>query len=267
MKPKRRPYTKAQSDFIMANYRGKQAGELRQMFNERFNETRTLHSIKSFLTNRGLSSGAPKGVKRGISKLFTLEQLELIKANAKGVGNEDLTRRLNERFGTNFKVQQIRGYKNNNGISSGLTGQFEKGREPHNKGKTWDEFMSKAGQANSRKTQFKKGHAPHNCDPVGTEKLSSDGYVYVKIKNPDVWKQKHHVIWEQAHGKIPEGKRLGFLNQNPEDIRLENLVLMSGGEAAVTARLGLFSEDAEFTKAGLLISKLIIKSNEMEREK
>ena len=90
--------------------------------------------------------------------------------------------------------------------------------------------MSPEVYAKAAPTMFKKGQIPHNYKEVGTEIINADGYVQVKVADPNVWKLKHRLIWEQAHGEIPEGYNVQFKNHNPLDIRLENLYLISKAE-------------------------------------
>lgn len=108
--------------------------------------------------------------------------------------------------------------------------KFKKGHTPANKGKKWDEFMSKEGQKNSRKTTFKKGHASHNRKPVGYERINVDGYIEVKASEPRTFKLKHRVIWEQHHGKIPAGYNIQFRDKNPLNCTIENLYIISRKE-------------------------------------
>jgi len=61
--------------------------------------------------------------------------------------------------------------------------------------------------------------------PVGTEKIRSNKYIYVKVAEPDVWRAKHHLIWEEAHGPIPEGDRIYFIDGNIRNCDLSNLAL------------------------------------------
>ena len=66
----------------------------------------------------------------------------------------------------------------NHKISSGLTGRFEKGHVPYNKGKKFPGTGNKAA--------FKKGNIPVNKMKVGEDAISSDGYVKTKIADPNV---------------------------------------------------------------------------------
>lgn len=38
---------------------------------------------------------------------------------------------------------------------------------------------------------------------VGDEVINDFGYVKVKVAEPNVWKFKHRIVWELAHGEIP----------------------------------------------------------------
>lgn len=108
---------------------------------------------------------------------------------------------------------------------------FKKGHIPPNKGKKWDEYISKEKQEKSRKTTFKKGHVSHNKKPVGYEMKGRDGYWFVKVAEPDVFKMKHRVLWEKHNGPIPKGTRIMFIDGNPDNITLENLTAITRADA------------------------------------
>jgi hypothetical protein len=107
---------------------------------------------------------------------------------------------------------------------------YPKGHVPANKG------LRRPGYApgRMRETQFKPGTrsgtaAAHHM-AVGSTRLV-EGYVYRKVSDvPNVpytvnWKAEHHLIWVAAHGPIPPGHKLRFLNGDRMDVRLENLEL------------------------------------------
>lgn len=113
---------------------------------------------------------------------------------------------------------------------TGRTGYFEKGFEPHNKGKTC--LPGTGGRhPNARATQFKKGNLPHNTKYVGHERVSKEGYVEISIEetNPRTgferrYVLKHRWLWEQRHGAIPAGMALKCkgdkLNTDPSNWEL-----------------------------------------------
>lgn len=104
--------------------------------------------------------------------------------------------------------------------------RFMKGHIPANKGKK----MSPEVYVKCSSTMFRKGNITCNTRPVGFERLTKDGYTEVKTAEPNVWKLKHRLIWEQVHGPIPEGCNIQFRNGNRQDIRIENLYLISRAE-------------------------------------
>lgn len=50
------------------------------------------------------------------------------------------------------------------------------------------------------------------------------------MAEPNKWKLKHRIIWEQVNGAIPKGHNVQFRNHNSLDCRIENLYLISKAE-------------------------------------
>lgn len=101
--------------------------------------------------------------------------------------------------------------------------RFREGHRPANKGKKMPpETYSKVAP-----TMFRKGNVPANHRPVGSERVNADGYVEIKVAEPNRWKSKHRVVWEQEYGPIPKGSNVQFKNGDRQDIRIENLYLIS----------------------------------------
>ena len=104
-----------------------------------------------------------------------------------------------------------------------VAARFTKGHHPSNKGKKMPpEVYSKVAR-----TMFKKGQTPVNHRDVGSERVNIDGYIEIKVAEPNRWRLKHRVIWEQVNGAIPRGHNVQFKNHNPLDCRIENLYLIS----------------------------------------
>jgi len=101
--------------------------------------------------------------------------------------------------------------------------QFKKGMTPHNKGKK----LSDSTKAKLAKTMFKSGNRPHNALPVCAETQDKDGYVMVKIAEPNVWQYKHHVAYGEP---VPTGHKVIFLDGNKYNFGKDNLQLVSNAE-------------------------------------
>lgn len=104
-----------------------------------------------------------------------------------------------------------------------LATRFHKGLIPPNKGKK----LTPEQYARCAPTMFKKGNRPATQVPVGTEVVSTDGYVKVKVADPNKWRLKHHLIWEEHNGPIPKGYNIQFKDKNPLNVTLDNLYIIS----------------------------------------
>jgi len=62
---------------------------------------------------------------------------------------------------------------------------------------------------------------------IGSETEWKNKYIWVKIGHPNIWRMKHHLIWETAHGQIPDGHRIMFADGDKSNFRLDNLILLS----------------------------------------
>ncbi|KAA6337104.1 hypothetical protein EZS27_014786 [termite gut metagenome] len=109
-------------------------------------------------------------------------------------------------------------------------GFFPKGHVPANKGKKQTEYMSEESIEKTKPTRFGKGHIPHNHKPVGYERTNRDGYIEIKVAEPNVFEYKHKLLWRQHNGKIPPGQNIKFKDGNKLNIRIENLYMVSKAE-------------------------------------
>ena len=118
------------------------------------------------------------------------------------------------------KIQRA-GYETSKKPASIAT-RFQKGSVPLNKGKK----VSPEVYSKIQPTMFKKGSTPVNHRDVGAERVNVYGYIEIKVSEPNTWRLKHRVMWEQVNGTIPMGYNVQFKNHNPQDCRIENLYLI-----------------------------------------
>lgn len=86
------------------------------------------------------------------------------------------------------------------------------------------------------RTRVERDRLPSRWLPVGT--IVSDSYGYLKIKvsgrrdrsSYDNWRHLHILEWEKHHGPVPNGFNVVFRNGNHEDVRIDNLELISNEE-------------------------------------
>lgn len=78
----------------------------------------------------------------------------------------------------------------------------------------------------------------------------------IKVAEPNIWRLKQRVVWEQHHGQIPEGHKIIFLDGNKENLDISNLEMITNDEMLETNRKGLRYDEAELTRTGVLIAKV-----------
>jgi hypothetical protein len=88
----------------------------------------------------------------------------------------------------------------------------------------------------------------------------------VKVAEHTKPKPKQRLIWEAANGQIPKDHAVLFADRNKSNMNLDNLLLVSRRELAVMNKKNLIFSDAEKTKCGLLIAKIIILTNDLLRK-
>lgn len=198
---------------------------------------------------------------------YTQEQKQFIIDNNYGKYAKELAEMFNRKFNTTITEKEIKYFRQNHRLNSGLTGQFEKGHITHNKGKKQIEFMSKEAIERTKATRFKKGDIPHNHRPIGSVRKTIDGFWEIKVDEPNKWMLKHRWVWEQSNGKIPKGYVLVFLDGNRDNISLENLKLISRQENLVMNNHKLRYENAEITNVANTLAKFIIQTTQRKKTK
>lgn len=190
---------------------------------------------------------------------WSAEQYEYLAEIVYDRSHQEITELFNERFNLDLPRRKITAAIKRKKLKTGRTGAFEKGKPSWNKG-------MKGLQLGGEKGWFKKGQLAINHRPVGSERVSVDGYVEIKIAEPNKWMLKHKYIWEQAKGKVPDKHCLIFLDSNRQNVSLDNLALISRAQLARMNQNKLFHSDPELTKTGVIIAELYTKIGSVKRK-
>jgi hypothetical protein len=119
--------------------------------------------------------------------------------------------------------------------SKALNYRFKPGQVPPNKGKKQTEYMSATAIERSAKTRFVKGQCPHNALDIGTERVTKDGYIEVRVKerisSHRHWKLKQRIVYEQHYNtRLTSADVVIFNDGNKRNFEPENLVKITRAE-------------------------------------
>lgn len=209
---------------------------------------------------------------RRVIPFWTAEEIEILTKNWALMSATELGKLINRKPSGIYRMVKILGLKSDPEKAKRLgrktmnrpemlAKRFTKGHESYNKGKK----MPPEQYAKCAPTMFKKGNTPLNHREVGSERIAVDGYVEIKVAEPNKWMAKHRYIWEQHNGKIPRGTKLSFINGDKTDIRLDNLELRTNAEhLAKSCTVQRYPEEVRNTI--LLIGALHRQINKKEKK-
>lgn len=194
---------------------------------------------------------------------YTAEMIDFLKSFKGEKTLKELAKLLKEKYGVetisiNYFSKCLRKLNIDYRYVKSNAGSFKKGLTPWNKG---------------LKTGVKPRRYDKNGDviwiekPVGSEYITNDGYTIVKTKAPNFWEYKQRVIWKEIHGEIPNKHIIIFADGNKSNFDINNLICVSRNELRQLNLHRLKKDDAELTKTGLNIAKIMIKLAELRKEK
>ena len=167
--------------------------EIAKILNDEFGTGFTKSAIDNRIKNKGISTKAP-------CHRYTEEQEEWLCQNISRYTYPDLVVAFNEKFHTSQSYYNIKSHCQRKGFQGG--------------------------------SSYQKGYKNWRSTPIGTEKIYN-GRVYVKVSDAPAgrnhknhmenWKPKGQVVWEQHHGKVPEGYCVVYLDGNPLNCDISNL--------------------------------------------
>lgn len=203
-----------------------------------------------------------------IRHYYSEEEDNFLIDNVKGISLKELREQFNKKFGYNLSESAIANRKNKLGLSSGIKGgQFQKGSVPFNKGKKQKDYMNEEAINKTKNTRFKKGNIPHNHRPIGSERTTIEGYIEVKVAEPNKWKTKAVVIYEEKYGKIPKGHKVIYLDGNRQNLDVSNLKVISSAEELIMNSNNLRYSNKELTESGCLVAKIINKRRKLKNDR
>ena len=267
-------FTPEHKKFLEKNVKGKPFAELTILFNKHFKTDFNKIQVKGFCHKAGMRNWRPPGK----THTWTQKEILFLKNNAEKNSSQKLTVLINNTFNLSLSRKQVRAacyfYK----LKTLRPAPAKCTKEiaafiMENPKKNVSDMMSMIndvfGTSYTKKqvegfifyykytyTGYKKNF--HNL-PLYTEKIKRRGIIYIKVRMEGSysqrWKEKHRWIWEQAHGEIPKGMEIIFLDNNPQNCELENLAMVSIAESLKMHTWGLCSDNRDATLAGIAVVK------------
>lgn len=243
--------------FLRENYLKLPIEALVSAFNEAFGLNKTRTQIKSTLTNHKIRCGRKGGHIKGVSRLFTHSQVEFITEKYQLHSPAKVAQLLNRTCNGSFTENQIKSFVHNHQINCPRTGRFDKGNEPWNTGTK--------GLMKANKTSFKKGTTPLNIRPVGSERITKDGYRAIKVAEPNKWELLQRHVWYTAHGSDNRPDNLRFIDGNKLNCELSNLQPVTNSEHIRLTQLGYSNVCDEIKPVLLNIVKIDDKVSKLKQ--
>ena len=186
---------------------------------------------------------------------WTQEEIDYLREIAYGKHLSEIVDMMSEKFNMSFSPNQIKGIMGRQSIKTGFTGRFEKGMNAWNKGTK--------GLTGPNKTSFKKGNEPWNKKKIGSERIDINGYILIKVKEPNAWRLKHRIMYEEYHNvKLTSVDAVIFADQNKLNLEKDNLILISKSQLLKMNNEKLIFNNKELTKTGANIAELMMKVDE-----
>jgi hypothetical protein len=237
--------------------------ELSEMHAELFPDRprRTPSAINSRAGVLGLRKA--DGFQRNPPRMWTPGKIAWFRAFVPGHTEAEISAEHERLYGFPLREGQIGNAKSKFGVKSGTHGgRFEKGHDGGFASEAHRRAFLEAGKA----TQFKKGQVSGSAlarrREVGYERVNADGYVEVKVHDglqsrPNRnFRPKHHVVYEQAHGPIPDGCNIVFADGDKRNFDPDNLVAVPRATWATISRKHLEHHDADGLRACMAIAEL-----------
>ena len=222
---------KYNDEWIIANYNNYPfVKDLAAAYNKKFNDNISRRTLAHHCEDK-------LGLHKNLG--YTEEQDEWLKSNFSKLGRKECTKQFNEKFGTNKLEGNLKVHCN---------------RDLKLK-------ITKTDKSLHHSPKYSEGHEIFH---------KNSGYIFVKSSDRNaIYITKQRYIYEKAHGKIPKGYSVIFLDGDRTNFDLDNLMCIPNGyiRAVMHQRYSPFIRKHEDIPNDIKIkvNKEIIRMYELEK--
>ena len=226
---------------------------------------------------------------RGINKpkaVWTPERDEQLRSLYPNNTGEVCAEIMGYRLGQIYRrAKTLRIKKSAEFLASDMSGRVARGRQDPNMIANrfqpgivpWNKGTHHVAGGRSAETRFKKGRKPEesrNYLPIGTLRLSKDGYLERKISDDQSvyparrWQFVHRLVWIAENGPIPDGHMVAFkpgqFTNKEELITADRLECISRADNA--RRNSIWNTDPEIMRLHQLKGQITRQVNRIKKE-
>lgn len=238
--------------------------QLTARFNARFQLALRQGQIGS--KARALGLHWRRGDVRAALRNYQPAEIAWLVEHAKGKSLEAIQAGLAHVFGAHHGLPSLKAALGNRGIRTGRDTRFQRGQKVWNAGTK--------GATGKNRTTFRPGNVPASIKPLGTTRRSRDGYIEIKVAQPNPWtgcptryRPLHLVNWEAAHGPVPPQHAVLFVDGDKNHCALDNLRCVHRGVLGILAKNGWHKLPVELREAAIATAQLILATSQRAKRR
>ena len=197
---------------------------------------------------------------------WTEEEIEFVRKVYPYYPNKEISKMVKDKFGFEASARNLLNVRHKYKIPHKVIpnpGNYQKGETPWIKGRK----MSDETREKVKKTWFKKGMIAQNRKPIGSTRITKDGYTEIKVADPNKWVLYHRYLYEETHGeKLTKNDAIIFADGDQTNFDIDNLVKVSRANLLYLNNKKLIFDNPELTKTGVNVSKVAEKIRQRERK-
>ena len=252
-------FSPEQIEWLRQQYPRWRRAPLTARFNAQFGTRYTLHQIANIIQRQQITSGRPNHLVRGERPpaAWTPDLVDWLRRERPTGTLQQITDRLNARFGTRFSTHAVNGACTRLSIRSERDTRFKPGARP------WNHKQRIKQQPGSMRTQFQPGTRICRV-PIGSYRQDPKGYWKLKVSDTAPagysrrdWRYVHHLTYIAHHGPIPRGHIVIFLDgDNTNCLDPDNLICIDRHTHAMTNQMSEPSDAPEIRRLVIHTAKV-----------